>query len=470
MEENVSFLSTLENALNSKAEEYAKTILPKLKDNFRLFLTSFQGIYQVLERKALIQKDPYKDEKKISEVQCPETGVVAESEKIEMVSIRMSDFDSQLDFLNNYYQFSIDFLTIERIKKLISLTNFIHWTELSESSTNFNTRILTELISKIKQGNDSLSMQLLQDSSKHMGVCSKEIKESLTKVSELLKEKYKLTLRQNLFSKMHLKGDAVISKIDAAVQAVRKKIVAEFGDIPFYPDLVKEIFNEDFSAQAKQLKETLLKRYEVKEGKSAKKELVSYKGILLEAIRLLSGAALHLEQILNKMQENILILEQKKLTVGDKFGIWLNKVFGKKKDPTVYEIEFLDPGTGTSRTLRLDMQTFSEKVRKKVHLLSTLSNKMSIAYGKLEKADEEKIFEFLNKNINEVNEFLRLFPGIDVFFKTEVIREQRSRIRGIKLEITAVKNCVIKSNQKKHEYVSRKEEVDQMKRLGIDVN
>jgi hypothetical protein len=36
--------------------------------------------------------------------------------------------------------------------------------------------------------------------------------------------------------------------------------------------------------------------------------------------------------------------------------------------------------------------------------------------------------------------------------------------------MTAVKNSLIKANKKKHEYVSMKEEAEQMKRLGIKVD
>ena len=58
-------------------------------------------------------------------------------------------------------------------------------------------------------------------------------------------------------------------------------------------------------------------------------------------------------------------------------------------------------------------------------------------------------------------------PALDTYFKSETTRSQRALIKGIKLEIGAVKNAVVKANQKKHEYVSRKEEVEQLKKLGI---
>ena len=71
--------------------------------------------------KGLISEDPYKYEQKISEITPPPTEQVLESDKINKISQRLSMYDSQLDFLNHFYQFSTDFITIARIKKLIML-------------------------------------------------------------------------------------------------------------------------------------------------------------------------------------------------------------------------------------------------------------------------------------------------------------------------------------------------------------
>ncbi len=97
-------------------------------------------------------------------------------------------------------------------------------------------------------------------------------------------------------------------------------------------------------------------------------------------------------------------------------------------------------------------------------------NKMSQTYRKLEQAPEEKVFDFLTSNLAEVQIILRRLPALDTYFKTEVSREQRSLVRGIKMEINAIKNAWVKGNQKRHEYVSRIEEREQLKKLGIQVD
>jgi hypothetical protein len=62
---------------------------------------------------------------------------------------------------------------------------------------------------------------------------------------------------------------------------------------------------------------------------------------------------------------------------------------------------------------------------------------------------------------------VRNLASLDEFFKSTMPVEERSRLKGIKVELTSLKSAVMKANQKKHEYVSQKEEQEQMRKLGI---
>jgi hypothetical protein len=61
----------------------------------------------------------------------------------------------------------------------------------------------------------------------------------------------------------------------------------------------------------------------------------------------------------------------------------------------------------------------------------------------------------------------RRLQGLDTFFKNAVEREQKAELKGIKIELTSINNSMVRANQKKHEYIARKDEFEQMKRLGI---
>ena len=80
---------------------------------------------------------------------------------------------------------------------------------------------------------------------------------------------------------------------------------------------------------------------------------------------------------------------------------------------------------------------------------------------------DEQAFAFLQRNIEEMQRTLRVLSALEEFFKAEMPAEAKARLKSIRAEITTIKGAVIKANQKKHEYVAQREELEQMRRLGI---
>ncbi len=460
----------LEETLQQKREQIEKLNNPELKDNFKLFHTSFQNLYTTLLRKSFIQEDPYKYEHKISEVTIPPSGPVTESDKINVISQRLSLFNSQLDFLNNYYQFSIEFLNLSRIKKLVSLIKYILWNNLSESSTNTNTHIVAEFFEKLKQGDDTLSSGLITDAQGQMEKCSKEILNHLKELTVFHRESYKLLLRKELFSKINLKSEDVISRKEDVLQLVKRKFAQEFTKKPFYPELVKEILDEDFAQDSIQLRNKTLARLKVKKEKPKQQKEISYKDILLNSIRLLAASGAHLNSAIGKLNQSSLLLEETKKKHSNFLKQILEKLLKTDKQEQLYDIDFFDEKTSSNRSVKINFKTLSNKIQKKARFIGALQNKMNPAYRELENSEESRIFSLLTKNLNDIQEMLYQFPALDIFFKTELPQETRKKVRDIQIEIDAIKTCLIKARQKRHEYVSRKEEIEQMKKLGINTD
>ena len=153
-----------------------------------------------------------------------------------------------------------------------------------------------------------------------------------------------------------------------------------------------------------------------------------------------------------------------------KFKKWLESLVHKTEKSHIYTVDYFDERTGTTKQEKLNYDRFVDHTMKKAKLLGILASRVSTAYMRLENSNEEKLFEFLNTSVEELNYILKTLPALDTFFKSEIPRNLRSRIKGIKLEITALKNSVIKANQKKHEFVSKQEEHEQMKKLGINMS
>jgi len=462
----LNWLDRLQNSLSAKRESLDARDLPALKKHFSLFQSYYEGIYNILLKKSLIQEDPYKYDEKISEVTTPSEKDFLESDKQIQMNQRLASFQSNLDFLNTYYQFSVDFLDLGRIRRILSFISYINWVHLSGPDTNMVSRTLDEIVAKINLGTDSMSSQLLRESFTQLDRVTKQIKTILRDMTAYQREAYKLEVRKSVMP--HL--DSASLSQESGLGAVKSALPKYMEGSPFYPELVQEILDEDFSPQGDELKESVIRKLAIRQAASKKKkQTVSHKEVLLKAVRIMATSGFQLEDVMNKMTDNHLALEGRRLSFGGRLKRFFRKMFGKGQKNKIYEISYLDVTTSTNKSESIPYCDFMQDVRKKAKLFTALARQGSAATQKLGAASEEKILNFLDKNISSLQTLHRRLTGFNDFFKNEIQkdRESRAKFRGLRVELSAVKNSIIKANQAKHEYVAVKEEQDQMKRLGV---
>ena len=75
--------------------------------------------------------------------------------------------------------------------------------------------------------------------------------------------------------------------------------------------------------------------------------------------------------------------------------------------------------------------------------------------------------DFLNKNLASCHKLLGELAALDDFFKGAVRGDASSKIKGLKMDLTTLKNQIVKTNQRRAEYISYIEEEQQLKKLGI---
>jgi hypothetical protein len=206
------------------------------------------------------------------------------------MSIRLSNYESQLDFLINFYQYSIDFFTMERIKRVVALTKYFMWTQLNSNSPNINTRTLVELIGLVKGGNDQLSIGLVSDSVQILEKTSKTIFSLLKEASDYQRENYKLELRLRVMGSLKFAPETVITHKDDTIRQVKRKFAEAMAERPFYPELVDEVLKEDYSGEGPGLRSDLLARMALKDDKpKEEKRSISFKATLMDGIRILGS-------------------------------------------------------------------------------------------------------------------------------------------------------------------------------------
>ncbi len=465
---SADYLERLDKALFAKMELMDRSELKQLKDDYKLYQTAFQAIYNVLLKKGLIHEDPYKYELKISEVVTPPEGPFAESEKLDQMCIRLSQFESYLDFLNNYYQFSVEFLTMARIKRLASLTKYFNFMQFSDGSPHINTRYFAEIVNMVRKGTDPLSTGIVNEALLQLDKASRKIFQTLKDLTLVHKERYKLELRRLVTAGMAIERDYAVTHREELTRKVKQRWMEIAGDRPFYPELVDEIISEDFGSDGEALQDEILGKLAVKEERKNQKAERNFKAIVMDGARTLIASGFQLADAAQKLQDNQLLLESQDKSFMTKVRRALRQMMGKRAEHVVHDVDYIDPVTSERKSEEIDFTALMDEVTKRAQSLSAMMSRNSAASKRLEGATEEQAYKFLEKGIEDLQAYHRRLFALDEFFKGAVTDpEIKGRVRSIGVELGSVKNAIIKANQKRHEYIAQKEELEQMKRLGI---
>jgi len=459
MAEESDYLQTLDAALKERAEWLERSELPKLKEELRMYHTGFASLYNLYLKKGLIHEDPYKQEAKIAELEVPSAAGFSDAEKMEQLTQRLANYDNQLDFLVNFYPFNPDYLNLDRIKRILGLVRYIDWVNLSPDSQNPMTRAVAEMTNLIKVGAEPLTMSVISESLVHLNKSNAPIMGYLKVLTEYRRELYKLELRD-------VTGG--MSKSDAANPSqIKKAFLQAKSGTPFYPDLAEEVVKEDNSPEGPTLRDDVLKKLKVADNKpKAAKVQISFKSILIEGIQTLGGTAQTFTDIAGKLDENEIVLENKKKSFLQKIKKLLQQMLNKEPEPVIYDVEYMDPVKAVNVRERINFSAFRGDLDRKIRTLTPMASRGGAA-SKLESMQEEQLTGFLERNIREVQSMHKTLTALDEFFKAEVDKEDRDKIKGIKPELGTIKNAILRANSKRHEYSAQKEEEEQLKRLGV---
>ena len=223
-----NYIATLEQVLFAKQEQLEKTEMAKLKDELRTYHASFASLYNIYLKKKLIDEDPYKQEAKITEIEVPDSSVFQEAKRIEALTIRLANYDNQLDFLVNFYQLGVDYLNLDRIKRIVGLIRYIDWANFSADAQSIMTKSVAILTNQSKAGVDPLTLSIIGESCSRLSKTTHSSMKIVKELSTFYREKYKLSIRQNITKDM--------SAGEATPENIRKKMPSALPGQPFYKE------------------------------------------------------------------------------------------------------------------------------------------------------------------------------------------------------------------------------------------
>lgn len=468
METGLSFKQELYQAVEAKQNWYDTSELQSILTDYRTMHSVVDNLINMLIKKGLIQPDPYKLDKKISDLAVPEDGQFIESERSMVIGARLSDYESMLDFICNIFKFSVNNLGVEQIKILLALNNYFQWNAIVPTAQKANTRGLAEIVQSVKHGGDQLSTGMINDCITQASKTVASINAKLKELTDFQRELYKIEVRKNILEHPSYQNKE-FSSPQEAFSAIKKAFPQFMGKKPFYTELIEELAQEEYGPKKAELQQQLLKKLEITQKKESekKKASINTKEMLFDAFRCLSGVSPFLETISAKIDENYKVLESEHQGFWDKFLKLLRQAFNRPEKPVEFHLTVVESLTQSKRTEILDYNKFITDLRKKIRIYNSLSSRKSMAYTKLESQSEQAIFEYLSKQLSECQHILVLLTALDDYFKTAPTPANRMKIKGLKMELTSLKNTLVKTNQRKAEYTSFVEEEEQLKKLGI---
>jgi len=350
----------------------------------------------------------------------------------------------------------VDYLNLGRVRKILGLVRYIEWTNLSVDSKAVNTKAVAEIVTNSKAG-DQLTLSIINESLARLAKCTASVMGILRELTVYHKENYKLAVRGAI------KGMPE-SEINAA--SIKRKITAVAPNAPYYQELVQEVVNEDYSATSRELREAVLKSLQVVApvAKTTKPQ-VDYKEMLLEGIRAIGASSAGLTEIAQKIDENEETLAEENRGFWAKLKKLFMAMFHLEAEAVIYELTFVDPMKGVQTKESLNLRQFRVDFDRRIKILMGMTRQGAVM-TKLKAMQEDQILGYLERTIRDVQNYYRTLVSLDDYFKSAT-KESREKIKGIKPELSTVKNCIVKANQIQYDYSAAKEEVEQLKRLGI---
>ena len=470
--EEYNFDVELQQALSKKQEWYNSEALQQLLDQYRLMHTCVRNLYECFVKKSLIQPDPYRLDKKISDIVVPESSPFAESEISKVFGARFSDYETMLDFICTYFRFSTENFTIQKVKQLLDLNKVFDWEDLSMNNPKMNTRALAMTINGAKSNAPNVVQSMINDSVAKCSQASAVISKMLNELGVFLRELFKGELRKDLFEHPDFDKAKAAESSEAELAEIKKLYTKVTGKKTMYTDLIAEIVEEDHGPGKEGKQKAVLDRLAIKGNTKveAKKSAgPDTKEMLMQTIIALGAMAPTLTQLHAKLGENFTLLYQKKDNFFNKLLAALRKAFHIAEKERICNLPIKDSKTGMERTQKINVNEFLTDLSRKERVYSGIGMK-GIEYQKINASNEDAILSFANKQISEIQSVFVIINALDAYFKNEVDTEFKVKVKGMQIELSALRNSIINANKKRGEYASFKEEHAQMQKLGLTDN
>jgi hypothetical protein len=470
MEGSAEFLKRLETALEARASRLHERV-PRLQEAVKTYQQHFQGLFDLFLRKGLVREDPYNYGQKPGEIGAPSDEPFPDADKRDEVSFRLETLRKHLETVATAWKLDAAGLDLARLKRLSAVVRYLPWASLSEQSPSPTGKVVAQFINGIRLGTDRVHAVVARDTVNRLAETQRELAILLSEFASFQRERWKADLRAKALPKVPLDRARPEAKREEALRALRHAVGETMTGSPFYPELAGEVLDEELSPRAEELRSALLETLTRVEERApaplpSREPPRPDRNALLDAVRLIARAEAEMQSALATLTINAERLAGP--THG--FAAVLHRLMAalagrRTKDRTV-DVEYLDPDGTRRETVAL--VPFLESVKRKVELMASLGDESAQAFARLAAAADDQLVEFVERQLSDLMVLHRRMGGVNARLQTEAPAARsagrRGEVKGIRLELSAVKNFLVKANQRMHDYTSRLEALQEYQR------
>jgi hypothetical protein len=435
--------ASFQQALDEKREWLSSTGISELQTDFSDFRTTYATLYSMLLQKRVVMQDPYKSETSVNDLYMPETSPLFEPKKREAFSMRLAKYDNQLEYVATFCPFSIDVVKPDKIRILQAIIWFIEWKNLSLTSPSPNTQAMAEIFINLRKNTvSSMAMKNFEACVDVLYSVASHIDELLNDFSIYHQEAYKGAIRSSITAD----ANGVMTLDD-----IKGRFFDVFPGKTFSAGLVEELIREDYSPNAQTAQKSVLDKLAVKEREShVVQEVHSAKSLLVEGLETLGSTSDTFHEIIAKIGHNHGVYRHKRKSLVEMIRVCFAILFNRKLTTDFYMCEIT--GSVDARIEKIDHYVFVEQLSRKMKELKMFATGGG-GMAKWEKMNESELLESLTQNIHDLQYYHRLLTALDEFFRTQVEIDHRSRIKGMRPELSTIKNALSKAIVKQEYYL-----------------
>ena len=471
MENRIQYYNQIVKALETKAESLEITTISELRENLQGFEASVSATYKFLIDKGMMQSDPYKHERTITEILVPSSKPFTDSDITSEISQRFSNYVSQWEFLVNIFHISLSNFSLKTVRRIMELLDYIRWTDFSVNSSYQITRAVAGIVDRVSKMNDPMAGKIITSSASHLRDLTRNVKSELKIITVFLRERYKVRVREKLTNGMNIDGEQYRRKPLSILDNVKFEFSHRLKEIGWYKELIYELLEEDYGIAAAKLRESALERLKVSQSTAKKKKRAGPDDttVLLGILERIAKAGDPIRFSLVKMNENTRTIHERKRSLGERLSELFSSLFKKSGGGVVYELTIRNRVTGTVRLEVLNYTRFAEITMERARVLQDLQDSNSSTRKNARSAGAAQLLDYINKNLKELKSIHRRLTGLDDYFKSNAVPPKiKINMRGSSLNLQSLKLVIADSMKMLNDFNVKKEEEEQLRKLGIE--